>query len=164
MTNLSHILASRWLCLGLALTLLLAGPDAWAKRRKKKGGAKKGRVVALFPLISQGNPNPQVTGKVFTVMLKAPKAIGGIDVLSGSKLKKKLKKPPAKAMAKCGSDLACIAKLGKKGDRPERGHLFLHLEAVLPEGADPELEELATKFKRLYGSQDPRSRIRWETK
>jgi DnaJ-class molecular chaperone len=56
-----------------------------------------------------------------------------------------------------------VAKLGTKGvDAKDRGHLFLHLQAVLPSGSDPEVEELARKLERFYESQDPRAGLRWE--
>ena len=57
-----------------------------------------------------------------------------------------------------------VAKLSSKGDgAANRGHLFLHLQAVLPVEADPEIEEIARKLEQLYEEKDPRSGIRWET-
>jgi curved DNA-binding protein len=62
---------------------------------------------------------------------------------------------PGKGVAKTASKVAGAA---------ERGHLFLHLQAVLPTGDDPKLEELARKLEALYAEKDPRAKIRWEAK
>lgn len=56
-----------------------------------------------------------------------------------------------------------VAKLRSKGKpATDRGHLFLHLQAVLPTDGNPELDELARKFERFYENQDPRAGLRWE--
>ena len=58
-----------------------------------------------------------------------------------------------------------VAKLGSKGQGTEdRGHLYLHLQALLPTDPDPEVEEIARKLERFYGDGDPRAGIRWEVK
>jgi DnaJ-class molecular chaperone len=57
-----------------------------------------------------------------------------------------------------------VATLSSKGDgAANRGHLFLHLQAILPVDADPEIEEIARRLEQLYAEKDPRSGIRWET-
>ena len=52
----------------------------------------------------------------------------------------------------------------KPGKGSDRGHLFLHLEALMPNGAEPELEELARKFEGFYTEGEPRAGLRWEAK
>jgi curved DNA-binding protein len=51
----------------------------------------------------------------------------------------------------------------KKSGAANRGHLFIHLQAVLPVDADGEIEEVARKLESLYAKKDPRADIRWET-
>ncbi len=50
------------------------------------------------------------------------------------------------------------SKPGRSGDR---GHLFLHLQAVVPTEGNAEIEELAKKLEDFYGD-DPRVDLRWE--
>jgi curved DNA-binding protein len=50
----------------------------------------------------------------------------------------------------------------KTSGKDDRGHLFLHLLAVLPTEGGSELEEIAKKLADLYGEMDPRAGIRWE--
>jgi len=58
-----------------------------------------------------------------------------------------------------------VARIDSKGSgSPNRGHLFLHLQAVLPTAADPEIEEIARKLENFYAEQNPRAEIRWEAK
>jgi len=58
-----------------------------------------------------------------------------------------------------------VAKIASKGSgSTNRGHLFLHLQAVLPTAADPEIEELARKLENFYAEKSPRAEIRWEAK
>lgn len=52
----------------------------------------------------------------------------------------------------------------KEKGAAKRGHLFIHLQAVLPVDADAEIEEIATKLERFYAAKDPRTDIRWEPK
>ncbi len=57
------------------------------------------------------------------------------------------------------------AKPGTKSqDKQNRGHLFLHLQAVLPTKGGPELDELAKKIEEAYEGDDPRAGIQWEIK
>jgi len=48
------------------------------------------------------------------LLLKASAFLDNVKVLSGKKLKKKLRKDPKRALTKCGADMGCLAKLGKK--------------------------------------------------
>jgi curved DNA-binding protein len=58
-----------------------------------------------------------------------------------------------------------VAKIASKGSGTrDRGHLYLHLQAVLPAGADPEIEEIARKLENFYAEKNPRAEIRWEAK
>jgi curved DNA-binding protein len=58
-----------------------------------------------------------------------------------------------------------VAKTASKGEgATNRGHLLLHLQAILPAGDDPEIEELARKLEAFYAQKDPRAKIRWEAK
>lgn len=54
------------------------------------------------------------------------------------------------------------AKLGAKG-KDARGHLFLHLQAILPTEGGAELDELVKKLENSYGDKDPRAGIHWES-
>jgi curved DNA-binding protein len=49
-------------------------------------------------------------------------------------------------------------------DKKNRGHLFLHLQALLPTEGGVELDELVKKLADLYGDTDPRAGIQWERK
>ena len=54
---------------------------------------------------------------------------------------------------------------GKKGaGKKNRGHLFLHLTAVLPPDGGEELEEAARNLAKTYGDKDPRASLRWEAR
>jgi curved DNA-binding protein len=55
-------------------------------------------------------------------------------------------------------------KASRGGDEKARGHLYLHLQAVLPTEADPEIEEVARKLEAFYSEKDPRGKLRWEAK
>jgi len=58
-----------------------------------------------------------------------------------------------------------VAKKASKGSgTANRGHLYLHLQAVVPTEANPEIEELARKLEDFYSEKDPRAKIRWEAK
>jgi curved DNA-binding protein len=58
-----------------------------------------------------------------------------------------------------------VAKMASKGSgSTNRGHLFLHLQAVLPTAADPEIEEIARKLEDFYAEKNPRAEMRWEAK
>jgi DnaJ-class molecular chaperone len=78
----------------------------------------------------------------------------------------KVKVPPRSANGRVlrlpGKGVAKTASKG--GGAVGRGHLFLHLQAVLPTGDDPEIEELARKLEAFYVEKDPREQIRWEAK
>jgi curved DNA-binding protein len=49
-------------------------------------------------------------------------------------------------------------------DKENRGHLFLHLQAIVPTEGGVELDELVKKLADLYGDTDPRAAIQWESK
>jgi curved DNA-binding protein len=49
-------------------------------------------------------------------------------------------------------------------DTDNRGHLFLHLQAILPSEASAELDELAKKLGNAYGGENPRAKFRWDSK
>jgi curved DNA-binding protein len=55
-------------------------------------------------------------------------------------------------------------RVSKEKGAAKRGHLFLHLQAVLPVDPDAEIEEIARKLESLYAAKDPRTDIRWEPK
>ena len=78
----------------------------------------------------------------------------------------KVKVPPRSANGRTlrlpGKGVANTASKG--GGAAGHGHLFLHLQAVLPTGDDPEIEELARKLEAFYVAKDPREKIRWEAK
>ena len=58
-----------------------------------------------------------------------------------------------------------VAKMASKGSGPtHRGHLFLHLQVVLPTADDPEIEEIARKLEDFYTEKNPRAEMRWEAK
>jgi DnaJ-class molecular chaperone len=81
----------------------------------------------------------------------------------------KVKIPPGSANGRTlrlpGKGVEKTASKAAKGKgTANRGHLFLHLEAVLPKGDDPEIEELARKLEAFYAEKDPRAKIRWEAK
>ena len=78
----------------------------------------------------------------------------------------KVKVPPGSANGRTlrlpGRGVAKIASKG--GGAANRGHLFLHLQAVLPTEVDPEIEEIAKKLEDYYAEKDPRAGIHWEAK
>ncbi len=55
------------------------------------------------------------------------------------------------------------AKPGAKG-KDKRGHLFLHLQAIVPTEGGTELDELVKKLEESYGDKDPRAGIHWESR
>jgi len=58
-----------------------------------------------------------------------------------------------------------VFRLGAKGkNKSDRGHLFLHLKALLPTEGSPELEDLVRKLEDAYGDKDPRAGIQWESR
>ena len=61
-----------------------------------------------------------------------------------------------------------VAKLASRQSgivtKEDRGHLFLHLHAVLPTESKAELDELANQLKKFYDDKDPRSGIHWESR
>ena len=76
----------------------------------------------------------------------------------------KVKIPPGSANGRTlrlpGRGVSKIASNG--GGAANRGHLFLHLQAVLPTEADSEIEEIARKLENFYAEKDPRVGIHWE--
>lgn len=54
--------------------------------------------------------------------------------------------------------------VAKRGGAAERGHLFLHLQAVLPSGDEGDLEDAVERLERCYGPGDPRAGLRWEAR
>lgn len=111
-------LRSLWpfvLVLALVTVTLILG-DAGDAFAKKKDGDK---TVALFPFIERDAPDQEITEFVYTLLSKASALIKDLTVITGPKLKKKLRKDPAKLVGLCGSNLKCIAKLGKKAKAEE---------------------------------------------
>jgi curved DNA-binding protein len=71
---------------------------------------------------------------------------------------------PGKGVAKRPSDASRTSDASKDSGAANRGHLYLHLQAVVPTEASPEIEELARKLEGFYAEKDPRAKIRWEAK
>ena len=92
----------------MTMFLLTAPADAEAKRNGKK------KTVAIFPFLADGSPNAATINATSGLLLKASAFLEQVTVLSGKKLRKKLKKDPKKAIQKCGANMKCLAKLGKK--------------------------------------------------
>lgn len=99
--------------IAVLLALCLVAPSANAKKKRKRGARNSKRVVALF-IVAKNKPNPKIYGTLAAELTKAPKQIADLKVLWGKALKKAIKKKPDVAIAKCGSNIKCIAKLGKQ--------------------------------------------------
>jgi len=75
--------------------------------------ADRDRTMALF-LIRQDDPDPKITATVVRGLESLAKRSGGMNIVAGNALRKRLRVKPMTAISRCGDDLACIAKLGKK--------------------------------------------------
>jgi hypothetical protein len=108
MVNLSLVRLSS-LALALVFALTLAPEHASAKKRKKS----KKPVVALF-LSAKNKPNGKLYGSLLNELTKSAGKARPVKILYGKNLRKVIKTKPEKAIGKCGSNVACIAKLGQK--------------------------------------------------
>ncbi|MBI5507174.1 MAG: hypothetical protein HY903_00345 [Deltaproteobacteria bacterium] len=95
------------------LALLWAGPGA--ARKPKKPEPTTTRIVALF-VVEKDKPNTKLFVAVANQLSAAPDVIPSLRLLTAGKLKKALGKDPEAAIGKCGTDVKCIAKLGKLVD------------------------------------------------
>jgi curved DNA-binding protein len=68
-----------------------------------------------------------------------------------------MKVPPR---SRPGQRLRLRGKGARRPGKPDRGDLYVELEATLPEGDDARLEELARQMEGLYAGSDPRARLR----
>ncbi|MEE8410823.1 MAG: hypothetical protein V3T05_14580 [Myxococcota bacterium] len=94
----------------LCLLLLAGWPVESAAARK---AAKKSRV-AIFPTVGAGFATQALVGAFDAELVRAAAATKGVRILSGKALRRKLNSDPAKAAKKCGSNTACLARLGKR--------------------------------------------------
>ena len=91
----------------------LAVTPAEAKK-KVKTLPRKPKVVVAVLVITKNNPDPKLTKALKAQLAKPIDSIPDAKLLTGKPLAKAINGNPDAAMAKCRSDLQCIAKLGKK--------------------------------------------------
>ncbi len=95
--------------------IALVGHEAGAKKKKPP---QEQHVVALF-LVAKGKPDPKIYAAFADELAKAPASLPALHLLSGKPLKKRIKANPEVAIARCGSDVECVAKLGAKARAAE---------------------------------------------
>lgn len=71
------------------------------------------RELALFPFVSSGAPNRVALSQVRRVLFELSTRLRWTSVLDAHKLKERLGRDPRRSMMRCGSDIACIAALGR---------------------------------------------------
>jgi hypothetical protein len=121
---------------GFCIVLLLAAPPSLAKKPKKEVTVAKEHVVALF-LVGKDKPKEKLVNAIAAELAEAPKAIAGLRLITSTKLKKALGRPPETAVTKCGTEVKCIAKLGKEAKAEQ-----VVYARVSPEGAGVSLQIL----------------------
>jgi hypothetical protein len=101
----------RHLFVALAASLALAAPAGAAKRKKAIHGTRTD--IALFPITRAAGANAELVLAVEDQLDRALRSIYGA-VYSGDALRSRLRAPPGDVIAKCGGDVGCVTKLGKK--------------------------------------------------
>lgn len=156
----------------LRVTLPLGARDGTRIRLKGQGqsagsGAESGDLYVRLKV----RPHPFFRREGDDLHLDVPVTVS--ELILGAEVQiptadgmTKVKVPPRSANGRTlrlpGKGVAKVASKG--GGASNRGHLFLHLQAVMPTQADPELEEIARKLENYYAEKDPRAGIRWEAR
>jgi curved DNA-binding protein len=154
----------------LRVTLPLGARDGTRIRLKGQGqragsGAESGDLYVRLKV----RPHPFFRREGDDLHLDVPVTVS--ELILGAEVQipttdgmTKVKVPPRSANGRTlrlpGKGVAKVASKG--GGASNRGHLFLHLQAVMPTQADPELEEIARKLENYYAEKDPRAGIHWE--
>jgi hypothetical protein len=134
-----------------AIALLLAGLTIPGAVQAKK------RTFAVFPILERDSPDSAVVQRMTTRLVQLGQRLNEVKVLSPKQLRARLQSSPAKAMTACGSDLVCIARLGRQVAADE---VLLARASGKPAGVefvfvvvDARSQEIARKGKGSAGSK-----------
>lgn len=94
----------------LALLLVSTGVQA---KKTPSAAARTQDVVAVI-VIPKNNPDPTLLDALRAQLVSAGRTRSDLRILSGDLLSRALGLSPVQAIGQCGSDLKCIAKLGKR--------------------------------------------------
>jgi hypothetical protein len=108
-----------------------------------KGTKAKRRVVAVFPILARDDANPATVDSVSTLLDNGSVLIASVELVTTQTLRKRLGKEPGKMIELCGSNLKCIAKLGKKVKANE-----VLLGRAVPEGGGVKISFLVIDVKK----------------
>jgi hypothetical protein len=79
----------------------------------------RGKAVAVFPILETGRPKGAVVDAVFNEIIRSKRAVYGVQLVYGTRLRKRIKGDARKAAQRCGANVACLAKLGRKAGAAE---------------------------------------------
>lgn len=137
----------------MAATLWTPSSEAAPRRRNAV------RTVALFPFISRDQPNRKIMAAVSGLLIQGAGLMENVKLVYGGTLRRKLRRNPAALVQKCGTDLSCLAALGRKARANE-----VMLVRAAPEGGsgvklsfliiDVKSKDVARKLALVFNTPD----------
>ena len=103
---------------GRGFVVAVAIAVSWGVGNSDTASAKgklKTQQTALF-LITADAPDPDVVQAVARALPAVTARAPRLNLVTGMELRRRIGKQPTKALAACGADFACLAKLGAKAD------------------------------------------------
>ncbi len=104
-------MGNRLCCRVVALLIAVAvAPEVGSAKKRRKGNKS---TVALF-LQAKNKPSSRLYAALLGELTRTASKSKPVKVLYGKSLRRAIKGKPDRAIAKCGSNVGCIAKLGQK--------------------------------------------------